>query len=31
MYNNIRVYPFDTDETDEEEVEENNKIRVRIV
>lgn len=28
VYNNIRLYPFDTDETDEEEIQLNESIRV---
>lgn len=30
MYHNIRLYPFDTDENDDEEVQLNELIRVRI-
>lgn len=28
VYNNIRLYPFDTEETDEEEIQLNESIRV---
>lgn len=30
MYHNIRLYPFDTDEDDEEEVQLNESIRVSV-
>lgn len=30
MYHNIRLYPFDTDENDDEEVQLNEQIRVRV-
>lgn len=30
VYNNIRLYPFDTDETDEEEIQLNETIRVCV-
>lgn len=31
MYNNIRLYPFDTDEDEDEEVQLNESIRVNVV
>lgn len=30
VYNNIRLYPFDTDENDDEEIQLNESIRVRF-
>lgn len=30
MFNNIRLYPFDTEENDEEEIQLNETIRVRL-
>lgn len=30
VYHNIRLYPFDTEESDEEEVQLNESIRVRL-
>ena len=30
VYNNIRLYPFDTEENDEEEIQLNETIRVRV-
>ena len=31
VYHNIRLYPFDTEENDEEEIQLNESIRVRLL